>query len=64
MKSKKLTLADRIKAIEVETDAELDRLAEELRPSNGPGPSLRQMWLAKTGGNTLKAYLMVIEKGL
>ena len=64
MKSKKLTLADRIKAIEVETDAELDRLAEELRPSNVPGPSMRQMWLARTGGNVLKAYLLVTEKGL
>jgi len=64
MKSKKPTLADRIKAIEDETDAELDRLAEELRPSNVPEPSIRQIWFAKTGGNVLKAYLLVMEKGL
>ena len=63
-KSNKPSLADRIKAIEDETDAELDRLAEELRPSNVPGPSIRQIWLAKTGGNVLKAYLLVMEKGL
>ena len=64
MKSKKPTLADRIKAVEDEAEAELDRLAEEMRPPNVPGPSLRQMWLAKAGGNTLKAYLLVTTKGL
>lgn len=65
MKSKKQpSLADRIKAVKDEADAELDRLAEEMRPSNIPGPSMRQMWMAKAGGNVLETYLMLMEKGL
>jgi len=64
MKSKKPTLADRIKAIKDEAESELDRLAEELRPSNVPGPSLRQMWMAKAGNNVFEAYLLVTDKGL
>jgi hypothetical protein len=60
----KPTLAERIKAVEEEADAELDILAEQMRPSNIPGPSLRQMWLARAGGNVLEAYLSVMEKGL
>ena len=61
---KKATLADRIKAVQEEAEAELDRLSEAMRPSNIPAPSLRQMWLARAGGDVLEAYLEVMEKGL
>ena len=61
---KKATLAERIKAVQEEAESELDRLSEEMRPTNIPGPSLRQMWLARAGGDVLEAYLSVMEKGL
>lgn len=63
-KSNKPTLAKRIEADKAEAEAELDKLAEELRPSNVPGPSLKQMWMAKAGGNVFEAYLLVTTKGL
>ena len=51
------SLAERIEALEAECDAELDRLAEETRHANIPAGVIKQMWMAKGGGNVLHAYL-------
>jgi len=63
-KPKKQSLAARVKALRDECDAELDRLAEELRPKSErgalPAQSMRAMWLARGGGHIFDAYLAAI----
>src|SRR5262249_10279986 len=58
------TLAERIAALEEESDEALDKLAEEMRPPNVPGPALRQMWMAKAGGNVFDAYLIASRENV
>jgi len=61
--AKKPSLAERVKALREECDAELDRLAEELRPKNErgaiPAVSLRAMWVAR-GRNAFDSYLIAV----
>lgn len=58
------TLAERIAALKEESDEALDKLAEEMRPPNVPGPALRQMWMAKAGGNVFDAYLIASRENV
>ena len=67
MAKKKATLEARIKALENEVDAELDRLAEEVRPKSEhaaiPAGTIRRMWEARaTGVNLFHAYLVAVGK--
>jgi hypothetical protein len=66
MRTKKSkTLAQRIHDIEKEAEAGLTRLSEKYRPPGVPGPTLRQMWVAKAGGNIFHAYQWAcLEHGL
>jgi hypothetical protein len=63
--AKKATLEDRVIAIERECDAELDRMAEEVRPKDEhaaiPAATIRRMWEARAAGNLFHALL--IAKG-
>jgi hypothetical protein len=61
-KYKAPTLAERVKALEEEVDAELDRLAEAHRPENVPAPALRLMWTAKAMGNIFVAYQVAVKE--
>ena len=65
-KKSEKTLADRIIAIEKEADAELDRLAEEVRPKDEhaaiPAGTIRRMWEARAMGNIFYAYLVAVGK--
>ena len=56
------SLAERIEALEAECDAALDRLAEETRHANIPAGVIRQMWMARSGGNVLHAYLAAAKE--
>jgi len=51
------SLAERIRALEEEASDEIDRLAETTRHANIPAAVIRQMWMARGGGNVLHAYL-------
>jgi len=61
----KKALEDRIVEMEEEVDAELDRMAEEVRPKDEhaaiPAGTIRRMWEARAGGNLFHALL--IAKG-
>jgi len=59
-KPKKQSLADRVKALRDECDAELDRLAEAGRPSSIPACSIRAMWMARGAGHIFDAYLVAV----
>ena len=64
-KSKAPTLAQRIHDIEKEAETGLTRLSEKYRPPGVPGPTLRQMWVAKAGGNIFHAYQWAcLENGI
>ena len=56
------SLAERIEALEAEADAELDRLANETRHANIPAGVIKQMWMARGGGNTFYAYLAAAKE--
>jgi hypothetical protein len=56
------SLVGRIEALENEVEAELDRLAEETRHANIPAGVIRQMWMARGGGNVLHAYLAAVKE--
>jgi hypothetical protein len=62
----KLTLEERIIAMEEEIDAALDRLAEARRNkeegSAVPGGAIRRMWEAKAAGNLFHAYLVAMKE--
>ena len=51
------SLSERIRALEEEASDEIDRLAETTRHANIPAGVIRQMWMARGGGNVLHAYL-------
>jgi len=63
---KKVPLEERIEALEKEIDAELDRMAEEVRPKDErgaiPAGTIRRMWLARAAGNLFHAYLVAKGK--
>jgi hypothetical protein len=64
---KKKSLIERLEELREEIDAELDRLAEERRPKGigaVPAGALRQIWLAKGGGNVWDAYAYLAAKEL
>ena len=56
------SLAERIRALEEEAGDEIDRLAEATRHANIPAGVIRQMWMAKGGGNVLHAYLAAAKE--
>jgi F0F1-type ATP synthase membrane subunit b/b' len=60
------TLEERIEAMEKEIDAELDRMAEEVRPKGEhaavPTGTIRRMWEARAAGNLFHAYLVAKGK--
>src|SRR5262249_22756724 len=63
---KSCSLVDEINRIKDKVDRELDRLAEERRPkgegSAVPRDTVRQLWMAKGGGNAIEAYLAVVKE--
>jgi len=60
------TLAERIEALKEEVEEALSALAEERRPKGEgravPAGFMRQNWMARTGGNVFKAYLIAIKE--
>ena len=60
------SLAERVEALEKEIDAELDRMAEEVRPKDEhaavPAGTIRRMWEARAAGNLFHAYLVAKGK--
>lgn len=61
------SLAERVEALEKEIDAELNRMAEEVRPKSEhaaiPAGTIRRMWEARaTGVNLFHAYLVAVGK--
>jgi len=65
-KSEKSSLVERIEAMEREIDAELNRMAEEVRPKSEhaavPAGTIRRMWEARAAGNLFHAYLVAKGK--
>jgi len=56
------TLVERVEALKEEVSDALTALADLHRPSNVPGPWLRQNWIAKAGGNVFEAYLVAMKE--
>ena len=56
------TLASRIRELEEEADAELDRLAEKHRPPNVPAGWMRVNWMARGAGSVFAAYLAAAKE--
>jgi len=61
-KTRTISLATRIKQVRADCEAEVDRLAEELRPKGEgkavPAVSMRRQWLAMANDRIEDAYLI------
>jgi len=62
-KKKQQSLAERIEKLRAECDAFLDSEAEKVRHSSIPAPTIRQLWMAKAGGNLFEATLLASKEG-
>ncbi|PWT79340.1 MAG: hypothetical protein C5B58_13665 [Acidobacteria bacterium] len=60
------SLAQRIEALKEEVEEALSALAEEHRPKREdgavPAGVIRQLWMARAGGNVFEAYLIAVKE--
>jgi len=60
------SLAERVEALKEEVEEALNALAEERRPKGEgravPAGAMRQLWMAKAGGNMFEAYLIAVKQ--